>query len=362
MFTPTTLSNPPVYYNKITGKRDGMEYARLGSTGVVVSRICLGIVTYTTPTPDGLNIKGFDWIIQGEEGEKFIKQALDAGINFFDTAESYNQGGSEAFLGIALKKLLPGSRFKREDLVIATKIHPNREIMVPFIGMQTGLTRKAIFDAVEGSLKRLQLDYIDLCFIHRFDPDTAIEETMKALHDLVEAGKIRYIGASSMFAWQFQKMQNVAEKHGWTKFSVMQNLYNALYREEEREMIPYCVHAGVAVLPWSPLAGGTLARPAGQDNTIRSETLFAKIMKNAQDGDDDVIQAVQEIAKNRGVSQAIVSLAWILQKQGVVAPIIGATKPHHISDAVSSLSFELTPEEVKMIEKCYRPHTVFGHA
>jgi len=368
LWAATTAIHPPPYFNKPAFTKHGMDYVYLGSTGAVVSRIALGLMSYAKEqSGDG---KWQEWVLPAKEGETFIKQALDAGINFFDTAEIYSEGRSEQFFGEALKNLLPSSRFTRADLFVATKIYPARTMnpASDFAGIQKSLSRKAIFEAVEGSLRRLQMDYIDLYFIHRFDANTAPEETMKALHDLVQAGKIRYIGASSMWTWQFNKLQSVAERHGWTKFTVMQNHYNALYREEEREMIPYCLDSGVALTPYSPLASGLLARDpaaaaaAAATPSKREETDKVQRVKYYKDGDDDVIAAVQRVAKARGVPPAHVALAWLLAKPAVGSPIIGATKAHHISDAVTALQLKLTPQEIESIEKEYRPHTVSGHA
>jgi len=339
-----------------------MQYARLGKTGMVVSRIALGLMSYASEQSG--DAKWVDWVLANDEAEKYVKQALDAGITFFDTAEIYSEGRSEEFFGKALKKLLPDSHFKRSDLCIATKIYPTRTMRVgsEFGGLQKGFSRKALIDAVEGSLKRLQLDYIDVYFLHRFDPNTAIEETMRALHDLVSSGKIRYLGASSMYCWQFAKMQKVAEENGWTKFTVMQNHYNAIYREEEREMIPYCIDSGVSCTPYSPLASGVLCRPVGVHNeTTRSQTDRIQKLKYFKTGDDEVSAVVQEIAKARNVPAAQVALAWVLLKPGVSSPIIGATKQHHIEDAVKALQLKLTEEEISKIEKPYVAHALYGH-
>jgi aryl-alcohol dehydrogenase-like predicted oxidoreductase len=361
LFPSTTQINPPPYFNKPAGDKDDMQYVRLGNTGAVVSRICLGLMSYAQ-LKDGES-KAYDWMLTYEESEPFVKQALDAGINFFDTAEVYNDGRSEHMFGTALKKLLPQSRFTREDLVISTKILPNRSMNDRgFGGVQKGLSRKAIFAAVEGSLRRLQLDYIDLYFIHRFDPNTAIEETMKALHDLVEMGKIRYIGASSMFLWQFAQMQQVAEQRGWTKFSVVQNHLNAMYREEEREMIPYCLATGVTCMPYSPLASGVLCRQPGDQPSSRSTSDPIQKIKYFKNGDDTIAQHVLDVAKQRNVPPAQVALAWVLQKKGVAAPIIGATKPHHIEDAIKALQVKLSDDELNKIEADYQPHRIAGHA
>ncbi len=387
------------YYNKSAFEKDGMQYCRLGTTGAVVSRIALGLMSYASVQAGDAAWQ--DWLLANEAGDAFLQQALECGINFFDTAEIYSEGRSELWFGAALKKLLGASRFTREDLIISTKIYPTRT-MNPnsaFGGLQKGLSRKAIFAAVEGSLARLQTDYIDLYFIHRFDPNTSVEETMRALHDLVVAGKVRYIGASSMFTWQFNKLQQAAERNGWTKFAVMQNHYNAIYRyeretrrrgsgtqvrgvysmhpaidcvcfvcvfvvrEEEREMIPYCVESGVACTPYSPLASGVLTRPkATGGDSKRAETDKAQRVKYYKSGDDEVSAAVQAIASERKIPAAQVALAWLLQKPGVTTPIIGATKAHHIPDAVAALKVQLSAEEIARIEKDYQPHAVSGHS
>ena len=359
MFASTTTITPPVHYNRHVNDKNGMSYIRLGNTGVVVSRICLGLMSYADQ-PSGES-KWNGWALGADEGEKFVKQALDAGINYFDTAEIYSEGKSELFFGNTLKKILSSSQFTREDLFISTKIFPVRTFTPDskFGGIQKGLSRKALFSAVEGSLKRLQTDYIDLYFLHRYDPNTDPEETMHALHDLVTMGKIRYLGASSMFLWQLIKLQNAAEKNGWTKFSVMQNHYNALYREEEKEMIPYCVDNGITLSPWSPLAGGVLCRPIGTKDSTRSQK--DQFQRFTEADDKAVIQAVQDVAKARNLPAAQVALAWVLQKQGVSAPIIGATKPHHIEDAVKATQLKLTEEEIKKIEEEYKPHPIIGH-
>lgn len=280
------------------------------------------------------------------------------------TAEMYHDGGSERFFGNALKKLLPHSQFTRDDLFITTKIMPTRGLSTAagaIGGIQRGLSRKAIHSAVEGALQRLQLDYIDLYLLHRYDPNTAPEETMKALHDLVVAGKVRYIGTSAMYLWQFTRLNDAAERNGWTKLSVMQNHYNALYREEEREMIPYCVDHGIALTPYSPLAAGHLTRTPTDDATTRAQTDPIGKNRYNKSGDDEVIAAVQAVAKARSLPPAQIALAWLLSKQGVAAPVIGATKPHHIEDAIKALSVKLSADEVKQIEEGYVPHAVSGH-
>lgn len=364
-----TSISTPLYYNELVPagekEKDGMQYVRLGTTGLVVSRVCLGLMSYSANTGDN---KWRDWILDASESQPFIDKAFEAGINFFDTAEMYSDGGSEEFFGEALKTSLSKSKkFKREDIVVATKIFPGRTITPDskFGGIQKALSRKAIFDAVDGSLKRLQLDYIDLYQIHRFDPHTSIEETMKALHDVVQSGKVRYIGASSMYAWQFAKMQAVAEKNGWTKFSTMQNFYNAIYREEEREMLPYCVDTGVASIPWSPLARGYLTRTKEQNDTARAKSDASSVTRGQTyyaDSDDKIVETVHKIADKRGLKAAQVALAWLLQKPGVAAPIVGATKIHHLEDAIAGVKIKLTEEEMKQIEADYQPHPITGHS
>ncbi|MBB6634789.1 aldo/keto reductase [Cohnella thailandensis] len=324
-----------------------MEYTRLGRTGLEVSRLCLGCMSY------GVADRGsHPWTLDEETSRPFIRKALELGINFFDTANVYSDGTSEEIVGRALKDFA-----RREDVVIATKVHgrmrpgPNG----------AGLSRKAILGEIDDSLRRLGTDYVDLYQIHRWDPHTPIEETMEALHDVVKAGKARYIGASSMFAWQFLKAQHAAERGGWTKFVSMQNHLNLLYREEEREMLPLCEYLGVGVLPWSPLARGRLTR--GWDETSeRSETdAFGKTLyTSAVESDRAVVDRVGRIAAERAVPQAQVALAWVLAKSIVTSPIVGATKPRHLDDAVAALSLRLTPEEIALLEEPYIPHPVRG--
>lgn len=322
-----------------------MEYVNLGSAGVKVSRICLGCMTYGTP-------KWREWVLDEEQGRPFIKQALELGINFFDTADMYSLGVSEQVLGRALKDFGPS----RDKLVIATKVFfplgddPN----------QKGLSRKHIMHAIDASLRRLGTDYVDLYQIHRFDYETPVEETLAALDDVIKAGKALYIGASSMFAWQFAQMLAAADRLGLARFVTMQNHYNLAYREEEREMIPLCQAEGVGVLPWSPLARGLLAgsRRAG---TKRSQADDYAHKLYTQEADDRVVDCVLQVAKNRGVPPAQVALAWLLQKPGVTAPIVGASKPHHLTDAVAALSLKLTTEEISQLESVYVPHPVLGH-
>ena len=327
-----------------------MDYVRLGKTGLKVSRICLGTMTYGSS-------KWRDWVLDDEASRPFIKRALEAGINFFDTADIYSLGASEEVLGRALKDFGPS----RENIVVATKVFnpmgegPN----------QRGLGRKHIMHAIDNSLKRLQMDYVDLYQIHRFDYGTPIEETVEALHDVVKAGKARYIGASSMFAWQFAKYLSTAEKMGKTKFVSMQNHYNLVYREEEREMMPLCRAEGIGVIPWSPLARGFLAgnrrrQDKGETTRAKSDEFAHRMYYN--EGDFKVVDRVSEIAAKRGVSNAQVALAWLLAQPGVTSPIVGASKPHHLDDAIAAVSLKLSEEEIKALKEPYTPHAVLGHS
>jgi aryl-alcohol dehydrogenase-like predicted oxidoreductase len=324
-----------------------MEYVNLGSTGLKVSRICLGCMTYGSR-------KWREWVLDEPESRPLIRQAIEAGMNFFDTADMYSVGVSEEILGRALKEFGP----PRDRLVIATKVFnpmgddPN----------QRGLSRKHIFHAIDDSLRRLQTDYVDLYQIHRFDPTTPMEETLGALADVVRAGKALYVGASSMWAWQLAKMLSLAGERGWPRFVTMQNHYNLLYREEEREMIPLCRTEGLGLIPWSPLARGQLARPP-QAGTVRSNTdEYAKsLYGGTAAADDKVIVRVQTMAAAKGVPPARIALAWLLHKPAVTAPIVGASKPRHIEDAVGALSIKLTAEEIKTLEEPYVPHAVAGH-
>jgi len=322
-----------------------MEYNNLGSTGVKVSRICLGCMTYGRKS-------WRQWVLEEDEGRPFIKQALELGVNFFDTADMYSVGTSEEILGRALKDFGPS----RDKLVIATKVFfpigddPN----------QKGLSRKHILHAIDDSLRRLGTDYVDLYQIHRFDYETPIEETLVALHDVVKSGKARYIGASSMFAWQFAQMLNTSDRLGITRFVTMQNHYNLAYREEEREMVPLCRAEGVGLLPWSPLARGMLAGTRkAQTLRVREDDYTKKLY--TMEADDRVVECVAQVAKDRGVPPAQVALAWLLQKPGVTAPIVGASKPHHLPDAVAALSLKLTQQEITQLESVYVPHPVLGH-
>ncbi len=331
-----------------------MEYRRLGNTGLSVSRICLGCMSYGDPAAHlpGESLR-WEWALPESEAFPFFKRALELGINFFDTANVYSLGSSEEITGRALKALT-----RREEVVIATKVWgvmragPNGR----------GLSRKAILQEIDASLKRLGTDYVDLYQIHRWDDATPIEETMEALNDVVRAGKARYIGASSMYAWQFAKAQHLAEQHGWARFVSMQNHYNLLYREEEREMVPLCKDQGVGMIPWSPLARGRLARGPEGGGTRRSEKdRFGKTLYSAMpDADQRVLGALDVLSKSRQLPHAQLALAWLLQRPGVTAPIVGATKMEHLETAVKALEVSLSPAEVAALEAGYAPHPVAG--
>jgi aryl-alcohol dehydrogenase-like predicted oxidoreductase len=322
-----------------------MEYVRLGDTGLRVSRVCLGCMSFGVPDRGT-----HPWTLDEEASRPLLKHALDAGITFFDTANVYSDGTSEEITGRALLDYT-----NRDEIVLATKL--NGRMRPDANG--AGLSRKAVFAEIDHSLRRLGTDHVDLYQIHRWDPDTPIEETMEALHDVVKAGKVRYLGASSMRAWQFAKAQHVAERHGWTRFVAMQNHYNLLYREEEREMNPLCRDQGVGLIPWSPLARGRLTRD-WDSGTARSETDgFGRYLY--QDSDRSIVDRVAEVAAARGVPRAQVALAWVAGRPGVTAPIVGATKPGHIDDAVAGVELELTAEEVARLEEPYHPHAVVGH-
>ncbi|KVN78740.1 alcohol dehydrogenase [Burkholderia ubonensis] len=334
-----------------TGKSQGasaMEYVRLGSTGLQVSRLCLGCMTYGVPERGT-----HPWTLDEAASRPFIRQALDAGINFFDTANMYSDGTSEEIVGRALRDFA-----KRDDVVIATKV---------FYRMRpgpngAGLSRKAILTEIDHSLKRLGTDYVDLYQIHRWDYHTPIEETLEALHDVVKAGKARYIGASSMHAWQFSKALYTSKLNGWTQFVSMQDHLNLLYREEEREMLPLCADQGIAVLPWSPLARGRLTRDwDASSERLQSDVYGQTLYEAYADNDRAIVEAVATIARARNVPRAQVALAWLLQKSGVTAPIIGASKAQHLDDAVAALSLELSAEELAALEAPYVPHAVAGH-
>jgi aryl-alcohol dehydrogenase (NADP+) len=326
-----------------------MDYTRLGRTGLKVSRICLGCMTYGSPA-------WRDWILDEEASRPFIRRALELGINFFDTADMYSQGASEEVVGRALKDFA-----RREDVVIATKVYqpmgdgPN----------DRGLSRKHIFDAIDASLRRLGVDHVDLYQIHRFDRETPLEETLEALHDLVRAGKVRYLGASSMHAWQFAKCLYLADLNGWTRFVSMQNHYNLVYREEEREMLPLCREEGIGVIPWSPLARGFLAgnRPQGAQGgeTVRAQTDTFAQDYYFQPEDYAVAERANAIAERRGARPAQIALAWLLRQPGLTAPIVGASKMQHLDDAVAALAIPLTDEELRELEEPYKPHRVLGH-
>ncbi|MCL6604802.1 MAG: aldo/keto reductase [Paenibacillus sp.] len=324
-----------------------MKYAKLGASGLEVSRLCLGCMSYGIPDRGS-----HSWTINEEESRPFIKKALELGINFFDTANIYSDGTSEEIVGRALRDFA-----QRDEVVIATKVH-GRMRPGPNGG---GLSRKVIMTEIDHSLKRLGTDYVDLYQIHRWDPQTPIEETLEALHDVVKSGKARYIGASSMYAWQFLKALNTSKQHGWTRFISMQNYLNLLYREEEREMLPLCTEEGIGVIPWSPLARGRLTRD-WEESSLRSETdQFAKqLYTQTEDADRIVALRVKQIAEERGIPRAQVALAWVLQKQPVTAPIIGATKMHHLEDAAAAVSIQLSPEELQRLEEPYVPHPVLG--
>ena len=323
-----------------------MKYVKLGRTGIDVSRICLGCMSYGEPGRGN-----HPWSLPEDDARPFIQQALDLGINFFDTANVYSDGSSEEIVGKALRDFA-----RRDEIVLATKVRgrmhegPNGE----------GLSRKTIMSELDASLRRLGTDYVDLYQIHRWDHRTPVEETIEVLHDVVKAGKVRYVGASSMWAWQFSKMLYTADLHGWTRFATMQNHYNLLNREEEREMLPLCADQGIGVLPWSPLARGRLAR-RWDESTQRSQTdEFGKSLYDQADEDRLIVQRVGEIAKNRGVSMAQVSLAWMLSKPAVTSPIVGATKEQHLADAAAAVDLELSAEETASLEEPYGPHPVMG--
>jgi aryl-alcohol dehydrogenase-like predicted oxidoreductase len=326
-----------------------LKYVNLGTTGLKVSRICLGTMTYGSKS-------WREWVLEEEESRPFFCRAVELGINFFDTADMYSVGVSEEIVGRALKDLLP-----RDRAIIATKVFnpmgddPN----------QKGLSRKHILHAIDDSLRRLGVDYVDLYQTHRFDYDTPIEETMEALNDVVRAGKARYLGASSMFAWQFAAMQQVAKENGWSRFVTMQNHYNLLYREEEREMIPLCLAQGVGVIPWSPLARGFLAGNRSREDfgeTVRAKTDEYAQKLYYQDSDFDVVERLTAISKRLGMPNAQVALAWLLQKPGVTAPIVGASKMAHLEQAVAALDVHLDDADVKALEEPYRPHPILGHS
>jgi aryl-alcohol dehydrogenase-like predicted oxidoreductase len=329
-----------------------MQYVKLGTTGLDISRLCLGCMTFGEP-----NAGTHPWTLGENASRPIIKHAVEQGINFFDTANSYSAGTSEIILGKLLKEYT-----RREETVIATKVfYPANMWEGSSKPNEKGLSRKAIMANIDASLTRLGTDYIDLYQIHRWDYDTPIEETMEALNDVVRSGKARYIGASSMYAWQFAKAQQVAASRGWSKFVSMQNFVNLLYREEEREMIPLCLDQGVGLMPWSPMARGRLTRPHGQQ-TERTKTDISgqSFFKATEIEDGRVISVVEQIAKERGVPMAQVALAWVLGKKGVSAPIVGASKPEQLDDAISALDLVLSEEEITRLEAPYVPHGVTG--
>jgi aryl-alcohol dehydrogenase-like predicted oxidoreductase len=327
-----------------------MEYINLGKSGLKVSRLCLGMMTYGSP-------QWRSWTLDESQAQPFVERALAAGINFFDTADVYSLGGSEQVLGNLLKKL----NVNREAVVVATKVQGQMSDDVN----DKGLSRKHIMDSIDKSLKRLQMDYVDLYQIHRWDTSAPIEETMDALNNIVRAGKARYLGASSMFAWQFAKAQHIAEAHNWTRFVSMQNHYNLVYREEEREMIPLCIDQGTGLIPWSPMARGFFAgdrKRSGGGETARAKAdPFADELYFRQE-DFTVADRAREIAKEHNVTGSQIALAWLLNKPHITAPIIGASKMEHLEQAVAALEIKLSAEEIKRLEEPYQPHPVLGHS
>jgi len=325
-----------------------MEYVRLGKTGLKVSRICLGTMTYGSS-------KWRDWVLDEEKARPFYKRALEKGINFFDTADMYSLGVSEEVTGRALRDFA-----KRDEVVVATKVF-NRMGPDP---NAAGLSRKHILAGIDGSLRRLGMDHVDLYQIHRWDPETPIEETLEALNDVVRAGKARYIGASSMYAWQFMKALAISDRHGWARFDSMQNHYNLVYREEEREMIPLCINQGVGVIPWSPLARGFLAGNRTKEKsgtTTRSKSDEYAHNMYYQDDDFTVVDRLRTVAAQAGCTLPQAAVAWMLSKPGLTAPIVGASKPEHLDQAIAAVSVHLTPDQVKTLEEPYRPHRIMGH-
>jgi aryl-alcohol dehydrogenase-like predicted oxidoreductase len=328
-----------------------MQYTNLGSTGLKISRIALGMMTYGSS-------KWRPWILDEDAAKPIVRRAIEGGINLFDTADMYSGGASEVVTGRLLRDL----QVARDKAVVATKVFfpvgddPN----------QKGLSRKHVLHAIDDSLRRLQLDYVDLYQIHRYDYDTPIEETMEVLHEVVKAGKARYIGASSMYAWQFAQMQYTADLRGWTRFASMQNHYNIVYREEEREMIPFCIDEGVGIIPWSPLARGFIAgnrsrnEKSGETTRAQSDDYAQKMYY--QPADYDIVDRITDVAKQRGVSNAQIALAWLLHQPGVTAPIIGASKLEHLDDLLKAIELKLSDEELKSLAKPYQPHPVLGHS
>ena len=326
-----------------------MQYAHLGTSGLVVSRVCLGAMTYGTP-------QWRPWVLDEEASRPFIRRAVELGVNFFDTADMYSKGVSEEVLGRALRDFS-----RREDIILATKVYfpmgPGQN--------DRGLSRLHILRSIDDSLRRLATDYVDLYQIHRWDPETPIEETLEALHDVVKAGKARYVGASSMYAWQFAKALYLADLHGWTRFTAMQNHYNLVYREEEREMLPLCRDQGIGVIPWSPLARGFLAGNRSREEwgqTVRAKTDDFAHTLYYQDSDFAVADQAAALAQARGVTPAQIALAWLLHKPGVTAPIIGASKMPQLEESVAALEIRLSGEEIVSLEQPYRPHPVLGHS
>jgi len=329
-----------------------MQYVKLGNTGLDISRLCLGCMTFGDP-----DAGTHPWTLDVQQSRPIIRHAVEQGINFFDTANSYSAGTSEVILGQLLKEFT-----RREDTVIATKVfYPANMWQGASKPNEQGLSRKAILSSIDASLNRLGVDYVDLYQIHRWDYHTPIEETMEALHDVVKAGKARYIGASSMYAWQFAKAQHVAAANGWSRFVSMQNYLNLLYREEEREMIPLCQDQGVGLMPWSPLARGRLTRPKGQETARTLSDVSGKSFYAGTEVEDGrVIDVVEQIASERGLPMAQIALAWVLRHRAVSAPIIGASKPGHLDDAIAALGVPLSDEEVARLEAPYVPHAVTG--
>ncbi|MBC3495601.1 aldo/keto reductase [Pseudomonas sp. SWRI100] len=329
-----------------------MQYVKLGNTGLDISRLCLGCMTFGDP-----DAGTHPWTLDVQQSRPIIRHAVEQGINFFDTANSYSAGTSEVILGQLLKEFT-----RREDTVIATKVfYPANMWQGASKPNEQGLSRKAILSSIDASLTRLGVDYVDLYQVHRWDYHTPIEETMEALHDVVKAGKARYIGASSMYAWQFAKAQHVAAANGWSRFVSMQNYLNLLYREEEREMIPLCQDQGVGLMPWSPLARGRLTRPKGQETARTLSDVSGKSFYAGTEVEDGrVIDVVEQIASERGLPMAQVALAWVLRHRAVSAPIIGASKPGHLDDAIAALGVQLSDEEVARLEAPYVPHAVTG--
>ena len=328
-----------------------MQYVKLGNTGMEVSKICLGMMSFgKSEIENGL----FPWAVDFEKAKPLFKRAIDLGINFFDTANVYQMGTSEEITG----KLIKEFNLNRDEIVVATKVNFPMRPQKPNGG---GLSRKNILAEIDHSLKRLQLDYVDLYQIHRLDHSTPMEEIMEALHDVVKSGKVRYIGASSMYAWEFERLQGIAEKNGWTKFVAMQNHYSLIHREEEREMLPLCKDRNVAVIPWSPLAGGRLTRPWGtQTERSKIDAVSPMVWGNTEEADKIVVNVLEKMAKEKGVPMAQIALEWMLSKAVITSPIIGATSVKHIEDAVASLELKLSDEEINALEAPYIPHPVLS--